>query len=80
MSKCDDLLESARNNPRGLRFDELVKLAECFDFFLARQRGSHAIYKREGYRKMMNFQPRNGMAKPAQVRELLAAIDELTES
>ena len=79
MSKCQDLLAKARNNPKGLRFDELLKLAECFEFKpKKRTSGSHQLFKREGYWKLMNFQPDNGMAKGPQVRELLAAIDELT--
>jgi hypothetical protein len=80
MSKCDDLLEKARNNRKGLRYEELVQLAECHGFRFARQRAtSHAIYKREGYRDHLNFQPKkDGKAKPAQVRSLLKAIEELT--
>lgn len=75
MAKCDKLLEQARNNPRGLRFDEFVKLAECYEFLPARQRGSHLILKRDGFRNFINAQPdRNGMAKSPQVRELLDAI------
>ena len=79
MPKCEKLLDEARNNPRGVRFEDLVKLAGCYGFFPARQRGSHLILKREGYRDFINVQAdRNGMAKPPQVRSLLVAIDEIT--
>lgn len=81
MAKCEDLLAEARNNQRGVRFNDLLKLAECWGFTLARQRGSHRIFKREGFRNFLNFQPdHNGMAKAPQVRELLDAIDELSNS
>ena len=77
MTRCDKLLEQAVAGPATLRFGELCQLAECFGFTAARQRGSHIIYKRSGYIRLMNFQDWNGMAKPYQVRQLLEALREL---
>jgi HicA toxin of bacterial toxin-antitoxin, len=77
MPSCRSLLEVAKTNPAGLRFSELCKLAECFGWELARQRGSHRLYKRTGTMQMMNFQDVGGNAKEYQVRQLLVAIDEL---
>jgi len=77
MSKCNDLLERARNNPAGLRFTELVQLAECYGWLYDRTGGSHQIYKRTGHPAAMNFQDRNGKAVAYQVRQLLKAIDSL---
>jgi hypothetical protein len=82
MSKCGGLLEDARRNPRGLRFQEVLDLAECWGFRHRKSGGgtSHRIYKRDGFMRMLNFQPdRNGMAKAPQVRQLLTAIDELID-
>jgi hypothetical protein len=76
---CDELLQRARSDPRSLRYRELCQLAECFEFVFKRQKGSHAIYSRPAFPRLMNFQDVKGMAKPYQVRQLLAAIDELTE-
>lgn len=78
MPRCDKLLQSARNNPAGLRYAELCQLAECYGWEFARQKGSHRMYKRIGSRELMNFQDDgNGGAKPAQVRALLAALREM---
>lgn len=79
MADCEKLLEQAQNAPAALRFSQLCRLAECFGFEIARQRGSHRIYKRSGYMRMMTFQDDGGKAKPYQVRQLLDVIDHLRE-
>ncbi len=61
-----------------MRFSEICQLAECYGFELARQKGSHRIYKKPGRRELMNFQEDAGKAKEYQVKQLLAAIEELT--
>ena len=77
MTRCDDLHARARANPASLRFTEACTLAECFGWVLARQRGSHRIFQRPGSMHLLNLQDVNGMAKPYQVRQLLAAIDDV---
>lgn len=78
MGDSADLLAKARNNPKGLRFDEVCSLAECAGFFFDRQKGSHLIYKRHGYREHINLQrTKDGKAKPYQVRQVLNQIDAL---
>ncbi|HSU15635.1 type II toxin-antitoxin system HicA family toxin [Longimicrobium sp.] len=78
MADCEKLLEAARANPAGLRIAEACTLAECFGWTFARQAGSHRLYKRQGNPNLMNFQEdRNGKAKAYQVRQLIAAIEEL---
>ena len=79
MSKCDDLLDLAKRNPRGLRFGDVCSLAECWGFKLRRQRGGHVLYKRSGFPQQMNFQNDRGMAKEYQVKQLLRAIDEIEQ-
>ena len=76
MANCRLLLERAKDNPEGLRFAELCRLAECFGWEYVRQKGSHRLFKRAGSRALMNFQNVNGEAKGYQVRLLLAAIEE----
>lgn len=79
-TNCETLLLSAKDRPQNLRFKELCQLAECYGFTLARQRGSHFIYKVPGYPKVMNFQELpDGKAKPYQVKELLKAIEDISK-
>ena len=76
MAKCEKLLSKARNSPDNLRFNELCSLAVCYGWVFQRQSGSHRIYMHPNG-IVMNFQPRNGKAKPTQVRQLLDAIEDL---
>jgi predicted RNA binding protein YcfA (HicA-like mRNA interferase family) len=75
------LLARAKAKPASLRFTEICALAECHGFQFARQRGtSHRIYKRPGDMQLMTFQEgANGMAITYQVRQLVAAIEDVAE-
>lgn len=81
MTRCAKLLDKATNSPKNLRFEDLCALAKCYGWVFQRQCGSHHIYMHPGLRggsgSLMNFQPRNGKAKPTQVKQLLDAIEEL---
>lgn len=68
---AEKLLRSARANPAGLRFGQLLKLARAFGCVFKRQAGSHLIYGHEGVPENLNFQPVRGMAKDYQVKQLL---------
>jgi hypothetical protein len=46
---------------------------------LARRRGSHRIFRRPGTPRLLNLQDVRGMAKPYQVRQVLAAIDDMAD-
>ena len=74
--RCAELLVRARAAPASLRFAEACTLAECLGWVLARQRGSHRIFKRPGTVQLINLQDVRGMAKPYQVRQLLAAAED----
>lgn len=76
MARCEKLLAKAKNSLGNLRFDELCSLAVCNGWVFQRQSGSHRIYMHPSG-SMMNFQPRNGKAKPTQVKQLLDAIEDL---
>jgi hypothetical protein len=80
MGRGEDLLEAARNNPKGVRFRDACRLAEHHGFTLRGGSGSHRVYKRKGFMRMLNFQDVGGFAKEYQVKQLLAAIDELAKS
>ena len=82
MANRAKLLAKASNSPNNVRFEELCRLAECFGWTFKRQNGtSHCIYVNlaltldQGRR--MNFQDFKGKAKASQVRQLLAAIENL---
>lgn len=76
-SRCRKLLDRVRTNPAGLRFQELVRLAECFGSEQSRQKGSHLVLVAEGVRRPLVVQNVKGSAKPYQVRQLLDAIEEM---
>jgi len=82
MSKCDKLLEKAKNSPNNFGFAEVCQLAECYDFVLQRQSASHVIYEHPNLKieqnRLLNFQNFKGKAKPYQVRQLLKAISFLS--
>jgi hypothetical protein len=75
MTQRRKLLEKARNNPAGVRFGELCLLAEHMGFIKRGSKGSHVIYEKDGVEDILTFQNRKGMAKPYQVRQLLAVIE-----
>lgn len=78
MPDCGKLLERAKNNPNGMRFAEACQLAECYGFVLTQQRGSHRMFSRPDYPRLINVQDDNGMAKGYQVRQLLRIVEELS--
>lgn len=82
MAKVEKLIERMRNAPQNVRYDDLAKVCdECFGD--PRQKGtSHAIYKTPwAGDPRVNIQlGRNGMAKIYQVRQVLEAIDKLTDN
>lgn len=76
MARIDKLVRSMRNNPRDVRYAELV--AVCDHYFGAARHtgGSHSVYRvpwEKGPR--VNIQDDHGLAKPYQVRQVLAAIE-----
>lgn len=76
MGKKEKLFESAKNSAKNFKFNDLIKLAEYYGFVFKRQKGSHTMMKHKKEKIFMNFQDKNGEAKPYQVKQLLDAIDE----
>ena len=76
----DDAIAALSSNPRGIRFNALVRI--CDDFFgEPRQKGtSHRVYKMpwQGDPRV-NIQNHRGMAKPYQVRQVIKALERLQE-
>ena len=78
MSKTSKLFDSIRNNPAGVRFDDLAKVCAAY-FGEPRQAGSsHQVYRTPWPGDpRVNIQNVNGMAKPYQVRQVIKAIKKL---
>ena len=78
MVGIDAILAQMRNNPRGIRFNDLCRVCERY-FGVPRQRGtSHRIYRMpwQGDPRV-NIQNDKGMAKAYQVKQVLKAIERL---
>jgi predicted RNA binding protein YcfA (HicA-like mRNA interferase family) len=79
MTRCEKLLQKARNNAASLRFSELERLAECYGLQANGQTGSHRIYKVRGGRPLVLRPDKNGRAKQYQVLQLLKVIEALSQ-
>jgi len=74
MSKVEKLLKKARNNPRGLSFNDFETLLTQLGWIRQRQEGSHRIYiSPKRYR--LSVQPKGAKAKGYQVRQFLKQYD-----
>jgi hypothetical protein len=78
MADIDDILTKMKQNPKGVRFNDLSKVCEHF-FGPPRQSGSSHKVFRTPWRgdPRVNIQNSKGKAKPYQVRQVLQAIDRL---
>lgn len=80
MSDVDDMLERLRRNPTGINFAELCRICDHF-FGTARQRSSsHRVYRTPWPGDpRVNIQNSKGMAKAYQVRQVVRAIERLSD-
>jgi hypothetical protein len=77
----EDLLAEMRNNPAGIRFSDACRVA-AHHFGPPRSKGSsHHVWKMPwAGDPRIDLQPGDGgNAKPYQVRQLLQAVDRLTQ-
>jgi predicted RNA binding protein YcfA (HicA-like mRNA interferase family) len=75
MGRRQKLIGKATNNPAGIRFKELCLLAEHMGFQKGGGNGSHVAYERDGVEEILTFQSCKVMAKPYQVKQMLAVIE-----
>lgn len=81
MSTVADILRQMRQNPKNIRFADVCKVCDAY-FGEARQKGtSHRVYKTpwQGDPRI-NIQDDKGKAKPYQVKQVLDAVDKITEN
>ena len=81
MSQRSKLVQSIRNNPRDVRFDDACKVAEMLGFLSHGGSGSHRVFARPGEPTQLNFQEREGgKIKPYQAKQLIAMIEQYWEA
>lgn len=61
------------NADANIHFDELCRFLLSLGFD-RRIRGDHHIFTRDGVAEILNLQPKKGMAKPYQVKQIRNAI------
>ncbi|WP_299404006.1 toxin HicA [Acaryochloris sp. IP29b_bin.148] len=78
MASIDKIVAKMGNTPAGIKFSDLCKVCD-HHFGEARQTsGSHRVYKTPWQGDpFVNIQPKKGMGKPYQVKQVLAAIQKL---
>ena len=78
MTQIKKPIAQIKNNPTNVRFKDLAKVCDRY-FGELRQKGtSHHVYKtpRKGDPRV-NIRNKKGLAKPYQVKQVLAAISKL---
>ena len=74
MSKGGKLLESIRNNPLDVRFDDACIVAVSLGFEKNGGKGSHVVFGRNDTRDISKFQNRSGRIPAYQARQLIKMI------
>lgn len=79
-NKLEELVSKAKENPKGIQFNDLVKTCDHY-FGKARQHGgSHRVYKTPWPGDpRVNIQNSKGKAKSYQVKQVLLAISKLED-
>jgi hypothetical protein len=78
VASIDDIVAQMKQNPKGIRFNELSKVCDHY-FGKPRSQGtSHRVYRMpwQGDPRV-NIQNAKGKTKPYQVRQVLWAIERL---
>jgi hypothetical protein len=78
MAKIQDILSQMRENPKGIKFNDLSKVCDAY-FGEPRQSGSsHKVYRTpwKGDPRV-NIQNANGKSKAYQVKQVLQAVERM---
>ena len=80
MAKISKLLVQFQQNPKNVRFADLVTVCDHFLGEPRQQGSSHCVYKTPWPGDpRVNIQNKNGLAKPYQVKQVLVAIQKLED-
>ena len=77
MTSIKKRLNRIKNNPKNIRFGELVSLLESYGFYEARSKVSHRIFVHPSWDGILTLQNIKGKAKPYQVKQAIKAIEEV---
>jgi predicted RNA binding protein YcfA (HicA-like mRNA interferase family) len=76
VSRKKKLLAKVLAGSGNVQFADVVKLAELFGFTLVRVRGSHHIFTHPQLPELLNLQKHGAKAKPYQIRQFLALVED----
>ncbi len=81
MAKVEDLVEAMRRNPRDVSFLDVLRVCRHYFGEPRQSKSSHVVFRMpwQGDPRV-NIQNSNGNAKPYQVRQVLRAIERLSET
>ena len=81
MGEIRETIQSLRKNPKGIRFSELARICDRY-FGEPRQQGtSHRVYRMPWPGDpRVNIQNDRGMAKEYQVKQVIKALEKLSEA
>ena len=71
MAKRDKRLQKARNNPKGVSFDDLRGILENHGFNLDHATGSHHIFEHEDTGDTLSIPSHDKTVKPVYVKQVL---------
>ncbi len=69
------LLQLIVANQKNIKFNDFLRLVNCFGFKLDRVSGSHHIFKHSDICDIINLQNVKGEVKPYQVKQFLKIIE-----
>jgi predicted RNA binding protein YcfA (HicA-like mRNA interferase family) len=61
---------------RNVAYDDFRRLVEAMGFTAARSSGSHTVFVHPEVGEHLSLQPRKGDAKPYQIRQFLALVEQ----
>jgi hypothetical protein len=77
MTKKDKLFKRILNNPADVRFQEIQKLLEQYEFGLERVTGDHYIFRKPGFRPISV--PYTMPVRSYIVREVIKIVNEIID-
>ncbi len=81
MARAEKELDAMRNNPRGWRYEAVLRQLRRAGFYEVSKEGSHRTWKHREDRKLFTVKdPGGGEVKPGYIRELVRRIDRLASS
>ncbi|MDM7461125.1 MAG: type II toxin-antitoxin system HicA family toxin [bacterium] len=74
--KPHKVLQRILAGSKNIRFEDMLRLAEAYGFYLDRVSGSHHILVHPELPVVLNLQNVGGQAKPYQIKQFLKVVEE----